>query len=77
MATVSQNVVIMAFNDTLDIEKAYAWNLQQIFRFIEHVASYSYLYDVPPEESLSLESMRIELEELWYVLSSFDQLLNT
>ncbi|KAJ5100721.1 hypothetical protein N7456_006773 [Penicillium angulare] len=55
---------ILAFNDILNIEKAYEWDQKQILSFIDHVANYSYLYDTHPEDRDALKMMRIEILEL-------------
>ncbi|KAJ6186496.1 hypothetical protein N7519_007797 [Penicillium mononematosum] len=56
--------VLKGFNDILDLRQAYAWNADSIMKFLSHVVTYGYLYDIRDHQMLALRAMVAQIEML-------------
>ncbi|KAJ5857955.1 hypothetical protein N7455_008849 [Penicillium solitum] len=71
------NEVLKGYNDILDLRQAYAWNADsethaqnncrsrlQIMKFLRHVVTYGYLYDIQDHQIPALRAMVAQIEML-------------
>ncbi|QQK47559.1 Ankyrin repeat-containing domain [Penicillium digitatum] len=56
--------VLKGFNDILDLRQAYAWNADSIMKFLCHVVTYGYLYDIQDHQIPALRAMVARIEML-------------
>ncbi|CAI7580816.1 unnamed protein product [Penicillium palitans] len=58
------NEVLKGFNDILDLRQAYSWNADAIMKFLRHVVTYGYLYDIQDHQIPALRAMVAQIEML-------------
>ncbi|CAI7658158.1 uncharacterized protein N7487_009366 [Penicillium crustosum] len=58
------NEVLKGFNGILDLRQAYAWNADSIMKFLRHVVTYGYLYDIQDHQIPALRAMVSQIEML-------------
>ncbi|KAJ5511170.1 hypothetical protein PEX1_029200 [Penicillium expansum] len=56
--------VLKGFNGILDLRQAYAWNADSIMKFLRHVVTYGYLYDIQDHQIPALRAMVARIEML-------------
>ncbi|KAJ5462495.1 hypothetical protein N7530_010700 [Penicillium desertorum] len=74
----AESEVLKGFNDILDLRQAYAWNAgslcagisltltPEIMKFLSHVVTYGYLYDIQDHQIPALRAMVAQIEMLRY-----------
>ncbi|KAJ5472172.1 hypothetical protein N7530_006173 [Penicillium desertorum] len=60
----AESEVLKGFNDILDLRQAYAWNAGSIMKFLSHVVTYGYLYDIQDHQIPALRAMVAQIEML-------------